>query len=277
MRRTLALTVLAVLVAALAGPVLTAPASDAQAATGVAFVVQAMPGASYDVAIDGDQVEGDVPEGDVLGPFDLVAGDHDVTFTDIAGGAVLTSTFTIDPAGSRTSCCTGRPPRQGTPLVNTYAAPMDAIGPGKARVLLAHTATVPPADVRVDGKVVFVNIANGEYANADLPAGGHRSSCYPTGQSSGAILGPVSVDLPARTITLVYAVGTPRDGSMRVISTRSASPPTGLSRPGGSRRVRPGWSATCTSTRSPAAERLDEESGSSWLQAFSCWRRSGSG
>ena len=32
----------------------------------------------------------------------------------------------------------------------------------KAKLTVAHTAAVPPADIRVDGKVLFENVANGE-------------------------------------------------------------------------------------------------------------------
>ena len=39
--------------------------------------------------------------------------------------------------------------------MTAYPTPVEPIGPGKARVLVAHTATVAPADVQVDGKVVF--------------------------------------------------------------------------------------------------------------------------
>ena len=62
----------------------------------------------------------------------------------------------------------------GDPVVHSYDAPTGAIGPDKARVVLAHTATVAPADVEVDGETVFTNIANGEFAEADVPAGTHR-------------------------------------------------------------------------------------------------------
>ena len=57
----------------------------------------------------------------------------------------------------------------GDPVVHSYDAPTGAIGPDKARVVLAHTATVAPADVRVNGETVFTNIANGEFAEAEVP------------------------------------------------------------------------------------------------------------
>jgi hypothetical protein len=214
-----------------AGAVATAPSGQAQEPAGKVFVVHALPGASYDVAIDGDEVKADVSEGAVLGPYDLAAGDHEVTFTDTAGGAALASTVSVSAGGS-TDVVVHRPAAlRGDPVVSQYAAPMKPIGPDKARVLLAHTATVPPADVRVDGQVVFTNIANGEYAEADLPAGPHEVALLPTGEVSDPILGPVEVDLPAGTITLVYAVGTPDDGSMNVISHQERLASDGSVRP----------------------------------------------
>ncbi len=106
----------------------------------------------------------------------------------------------------------------GDPVVDVYRSPLDPIAPEKARILLAHTATVPPADVQVDGETVFENIANGEYVVADLPAGSHSAAIVPAGEPNSPLLGPLDVTLPAGTLTLVYAVGTPTDGSMTVIS-----------------------------------------------------------
>ena len=104
------------------------------------------------------------------------------------------------------------------PVVSTYRVPSAPLGPGKARVLLAHTATVVPADVVLDGTTVFTNIANGEYAEADVPAGPHRASLVATGTQDDPILGPLSVDLAAGTATMVYAVGNPRRGSMQAVT-----------------------------------------------------------
>ena len=120
----------------------------------------------------------------------------------------------------------------GTPLVSVYPTPDEPIEPGKARVLLAHTATTAPADVVVDGQTVFTNIANGEFAQGDVAAGAHEVSLLPAGVTGTPILGPLDVTLEEGTITAVYAVGNPKDGSMNVIvrttggTASGAEPPT---------------------------------------------------
>ena len=75
-----------------------------------------------------------------------------------------------------------------------------------------------PADVRVDKQTVFTNIANGEFAEADVAAGGHQVALVPSGTDRRAFLGPLDVSLRAETVTMVYAVGSPSNNSMRVVS-----------------------------------------------------------
>lgn len=215
-------------VLALAGPM---PVSNA-APTGSVSIIQAVPKAAVRVTIDGRQVKSDARVGAVLGPFSLAAGKHTVRFVDRSGDVSMSSAVTVKP-GSSTDVVLHRPASvSGEPVVNVYRTPRKAIGPGKARVLLAHTATVAPADVRVDGKVVFTNIANGEYAEADVPAGVHEVALLPTGQTKSPILGPLDVDLPARTVTMVYAVGSPKNGSMSAISHSAAIAADGTVEPG---------------------------------------------
>ncbi|WP_159081625.1 DUF4397 domain-containing protein [Nocardioides sediminis] len=193
------------------GGAVTAPAAPAQV-----MVIQAVPGATVDVAVDGRSVATGAAVGDVLGPFDLAPGSHEVTFS--GDGTDVASTLEVE-SGTSTDVVLHLPAAVGgDPVVHSYDAPTEPIGPGKARVVLAHTATVAPADVRVDGQTVFTNIANGEFAEADVPAGTHRVALLPTGRTSDPILGPLDVPLEARTLSMIYAYGNPRDGSMNVIA-----------------------------------------------------------
>jgi hypothetical protein len=193
------------------------PHAATQAALGTVAIVQAVPQLALTVTVDGDQVQKGVAEGTIVGPLRLSAGDHDITFSDGSGGADISSTVTVT-AGESSDVVVHRPAAVGgTPVVSVYPTPGDPIDPGKARVLLAHTATTAPADVVVDGQTVFTNIANGEFAQADVAAGAHEVSLLPAGVTGKPILGPLDVTLEAGTITAVYAVGNPKDGSMNVI------------------------------------------------------------
>jgi hypothetical protein len=50
-----------------------------------------------------------------------------------------------------------------------------------------------------------------------VPAGTHVVELLPTGSASDPILGPIDLTVRAGTVSMVYAVGNPRDRSMRVI------------------------------------------------------------
>jgi hypothetical protein len=200
------------------GQAVPSQAAQAKVATGAVQIIQAVPGTSVGVLLDGKRVKQGVAEGTILGPYPLSAGKHEVRFVDASGDIAVNTTVTVR-AGTASDVVLHRPAAvSGEPVVNVYSTPRKPIGPGKARVLVAHTATVPPADVRVDGKVVFTDIANGEYAEADVPAGSHKVELLPTGQTTNPILGPLDVKLAPRTVTMVYAVGQPSNGSMKVIA-----------------------------------------------------------
>jgi hypothetical protein len=150
------------------------------APAGQLTVVQAVPGQVYAVSIDGDDVHQNAAAESVLGPYPLAPGEHRVQFTDAQGNAQVATTVDV-AADSSGDVVLHRPAEVGgDPVVNLYRTPQSPIAPGKARVLVAHTATVAPADVRVDGQVVFTDIANGEYATADVASGTHSVALLPT-------------------------------------------------------------------------------------------------
>jgi len=204
----------------------------AKAVHGKIVIIQAVPKLTLTVTVDGQPVQQDVAEGTILSPLDLAEGSHEVTFTD--GQQDIDSTVTVN-AGESSDVVVHRPAEVGgTPVVSVYPTDEEPIAAGKARVLLAHTATTAPADVVVDGQTVFTNIAHGEFAQGDLAAGHHVVSLLPAGVTGKPILGPLDVTLKAGTITSVYAVGNPKDGSMNVIvrtiggTTSGGTPPSGV-------------------------------------------------
>ncbi|MDO9377424.1 MAG: DUF4397 domain-containing protein [Nocardioidaceae bacterium] len=196
--------------------VLTAPGTAAGArATGEIALVQAVPGTRVNVLVDGEKVRAGVRGRTVVGPLRVAAGRHTVEFR--GDGAPARAQVTV-AAGGNSDVVLHRPASvDEDPVISVYATPDEPIAPGRSRVLLAHTALVPPADVELDGRTVFTNIANGEFATADVPAGEHRASLVLSGEGT-TILGPLPLDLGARTATMVYAVGSPDAGSMDVVA-----------------------------------------------------------
>lgn len=167
------------------------------------------------VSVDGDEVGEAVAEGQVVSPPALAPGEHKIEFN--FNGESVAATVKVK-AGATQDVVVHRPAQvDGEPVVSVYPTSTEPIGPGKARVLIAHTATTAPVDAAVDGQVVFSNIANGEYAEADVAAGRHRVALLPSGVEGQPILGPLDVKLTAGTLTTVYAVGNPRVRSMDVI------------------------------------------------------------
>lgn len=203
---------------ALASTALVSPAHAVTPANGRITVVQALPGTEVDVTIDGNLVKRQVRVGSLIGPLSLAPGTHELVFSGVLGGRPIETRLRLK-AGSSSDVVLHRPASvDGAPVVSTYRTPQSPIGPERARILLAHTATVAPADVTFDGKIVFTNIANGEFADAVVPAGSHRVALLATGTTKDPILGPLAIDLAPHTATMVYAVGNPRDGSMDVIA-----------------------------------------------------------
>lgn len=243
-----------------------AAAGSTKPADGQVVVVQAAPGMTVDLSIDGKVLDRAAHVGDVLGPYALSPGIHRVRFTQAPGQAPVTASLKVQ-AGSSSDVVLHLPADVGgAPVVTSYAAPLAPIGPGKARLLLAHTATVAPADVQFDKVTVFRDIANGEFAVADVPDGGHEVALLPSGiKGAEPLLGPLHVTLRPRTVTMVYAVGRPANGSMNVITHTLQLTPNGAIAPRSVRTGSVGLAAHVHSVAFPAALTHRTPASSSWL------------
>ena len=64
-----------------------------------------------------------------------------------------------------------------------------------------------------------------------MPGGTIKVSLLPSGTTEDPILGPLDVALEAETLSMIYAYGNPRDGSMNVIAHVEDLSPDGSVRP----------------------------------------------
>jgi hypothetical protein len=180
--------------------------SVAKAQTSI-YIVQGLPSRTVSVTIDGDEVVGGLAGGKVAGPFAVKSGTRSVTFTD--GGQTLVTSKVRLPAGSNSEIVVHLPASPtGDPVVTRFDNNLQSVQHGKAAEAVAHVAAAGPMDIRVDGKVVFANVAVGEYLYKVVPAMTNSVDFVRTGKSK-TLLGPVDVMVEPSMLTWVFAIGRP--------------------------------------------------------------------
>jgi hypothetical protein len=179
--------------------------------TGQVYVVHGLVGTPVDVDVDGRRVAGNAQPKTVLGPLTLSAGPHVVVLR--AGARTVTSASFLVPGGRSIDVVASRAADAGQGArVVVFRNDLDPVGRGKTRLVVAHAAVAPPADVRLDGSVLFRDVASGESLSLLVPAKSYRVDAVPVA-GGGTVLDPVELSLKAGTLTRVFAVGDPAAGT----------------------------------------------------------------
>lgn len=195
------------------------------------YVVQGLPGVSADIAVDGKVVASAVPATKVIGPVAVKPGSHSVTIT--AKGAQVAAASADVKAGDSTDLVVHLPTDpKGAPVVTAYNNDVSGVPSGKARLTVAHTAAVGPADIRVNGKVLFANVANGEELSLVVPADTYSVQIVPAGQSAPVVLGPLALPVTAGGLNRVFAIGDPTTTTMTAASHVIKTTESGSATPG---------------------------------------------
>lgn len=179
------------------------------------YVVQGLPGRTLDIAVDGKTVATEVKTAAVVGPFDVDGGSRKVTFRD-GNDVVLERMFSVKAKSSWDVVVHLPAEADFDPAVTVFRNDLSAVPKGKAGLTVAHTAAVPPADIRVDDKVLFENVANGESLDLTVPVATYKVAIVPTGKKSPVYLGPVSLTVKGESLNRVYALGDPTKKTMNV-------------------------------------------------------------
>ena len=179
------------------------------------FVVQGLPGKTLEIEVDGKTVAENVKTAGVTDAIKVKAGSRKITFND-GGDTVAESTFSVK-AKSSTDIVVHLPASSDEdPVVTVFRNDVASVAKSKARLVVAHTALVPPADIRVNGDVLFENIANGESLKLTVPVATYKVAIVPTGESKPVILGPLSLTVKGGALNRVYAIGDPGKKTMNV-------------------------------------------------------------
>jgi hypothetical protein len=226
--RTVIPLTLAVTVAG--APAVLAVPADA-AASGSVYVVQGLPGRSLDITIDGRTVATGVQGAEVVGPFGVASGQRMITARQ--GGKVVISRQLTVGSGANLDAVIHQPVSPtGAPVLTSYANKLNSIPKDKAALRVAHDAAVGPADIRVNGKVLFANVANGESLDVVVPAATYSVEIVPAGATSPVVLGPLDLPAKAGYLTRVFAIGDPNTKTMKVALGTIKLPQSGSGKPG---------------------------------------------
>ncbi len=222
--------VVVVVVAAWATTALPPIGLAAAVPTGVVYVVQGLPDKSVYLAIDGRTVASGAGMRAVVGPVKVASGTRKLTAL-FGDEVLLDSVFRVDP-GQSVDVVVHSPAGVNAPVVVTaFPNSLTGVPPGKGMLAVANTATAPPADITVNGRVRFANIANGEALNLVVPAGTYKVAIVPTGASGPPILPTVTVAVRAGFLTRVFAVGICAARPVRPVVHMLALPHRGTGKP----------------------------------------------
>ncbi len=214
--------------------VVAAPAVFAMPAQGAAggnlYIVQGLPGRSLDISIDGREVATKVPAAKLIGPLGVSAGQRTITAKQ-GGKVVIERQVTIGSGGSLDVVIHQPASPGGAPVITSYTNKLNPVPADKAAVRVAHTAAVGPADIRVNGQVLFANVANGESLDVVVPAATYSVDIVPAGAKSPVVLGPLALPVKAGYLTRVFAVGAPSQKTMTVAVGTIKLGPVGTPKP----------------------------------------------
>ncbi len=207
MRRILTVALAAVLLV----PVGALAAGAATASTDLS-VVHGVPGVTVDVYVDGALTLDDFTYETVAGPLPVDSGSHlvevmldgEVPGTDMP---VLAGTVELPPGGSVTAVA--HLDEAGGLALSAFTNDTTFTDVAQGRVVVRHTAQAPAVDVLAAGGVLIPDLANGEEAQADVPAATYPVTLNAAGTATQAFPSSGAVDLaiPSNTSVIVYAIG----------------------------------------------------------------------
>jgi Domain of unknown function (DUF4397) len=182
-------------------------------------VVHGIPNTPVNVFVNGKLTLRNFAPGTVAGPLSLPAGSYQVKVfaaSNTAGtGTPVISAEAQVPAGANVSLV-AHLDASGKPEITPFVNDVSRLAAGQARLIVRHTAAAPAVDIRAGGTPVIRGLTNPQQRVLNLPAGSVKADVVLAGTSTVAI-GPADVDLKEGSATIVYAVGSATDKTLRLV------------------------------------------------------------
>lgn len=243
-RRAFAAVVTGLTLGAAGLGVLAAPAEAASSAR--IYVIQGISGKNLDIKVDGKTVMAGAKPKSIVGPLKLDPGSHEVVVGDVKSDVSVKAGESADVVAHPATTA------QDAPEITAFTNDTASVGPGKVRLSVAHTAAAPPADIKVNGDVLFSNVANSEALTVVVPAATYKVEVVPTATKGDAILGPVDLTIKAGTLTRVFAIGDVSKGTMDAVVHAVPVSVKGAGKPGSVQTGDGGQAATQFASDRPA-------------------------
>ncbi len=213
---------LGICMAAAALSLAVAPAAiPALAATGTASVtiVHGIPNTPVDVYANGKKILSGFTFKTVTSPLSLPAGSYAIAVRKAGASAgsspILAATEQV-PTGANVTIVANLT-AAGKPVLSPFVNDTSAVGSGKGRLVVRHTAAAPAVDVYAGTAKVVSGLVNGQQQALTVPAGTVPAKVTLAGQTA-AVLGPVNVPVTAGMATVVYAIGSASDHTLTAVT-----------------------------------------------------------
>ena len=191
------------------------------AATGTATVtvVHGIPNTPVDVYANGKKILTGFTFKTVTSPLSLPAGSYAIAVRKAGASAsstpILSATEQV-PTGANVTIVADLT-AAGKPALTPFVNDTSAVGAGKGRLVVRHTAAAPAVDVYAGTAKVISDLVNGQQQALTVPAGSVPAKVTLAGQTA-AVLGPVSVPVTAGMATVVYAIGSASDHTLTAVT-----------------------------------------------------------
>jgi len=190
------------------------PATAAEPAE--VYLVQGVEGGVWSLSLDDEEIAADAAEKEIVGPLALMPGSHTVSAVD-ADGAQVTADLRV-AAGESVDVVLHRPvDPTDDPLFTSFVNDLSPVRAGTGRLVVAHTAVAPPADIRVDGEVLLADVASAEEISTTVPTGVYPVDIVPASTDGPTVMGPVDLTVQGGRLTRVFAIGVASEGSMDAV------------------------------------------------------------